>query len=156
MAGAFGFERAHYDVAMKIGERVLLPAVRAAATETLIIANGFSCREQILQATGRRALHLADVLLLALREGKESLESIPARGYQAMGEPSRGARIRRDMAAERSEPRIAGYGIEKQADLPGRRTNLRAGVSDRPDVTAVAAWRVRAPWSVSCACIGNA
>ncbi|HEX5504187.1 MAG TPA: FAD-linked oxidase C-terminal domain-containing protein, partial [Thermomicrobiales bacterium] len=70
MAGAFGFERGeHYEVAMKCGERVLLPAVRAAAADTLIVADGFSCREQIAQATGRRALHLAQVLQLALRDG---------------------------------------------------------------------------------------
>ncbi|HWE25662.1 MAG TPA: FAD-linked oxidase C-terminal domain-containing protein, partial [Myxococcales bacterium] len=65
MAGAFGFEKAHYGVSMKCGERVLLPAVRAAPADTLIIADGFSCREQIAQATGRRALHLAEVLDLA-------------------------------------------------------------------------------------------
>ena len=62
MAGAFGFEKDHYDISMKAGERVLLPAVRDAARDTLIIADGFSCREQIAQATDRRALHLAQVL----------------------------------------------------------------------------------------------
>ena len=65
MAGAFGFERKHYDISMRIGERVLLPRVRDAAEDTLIIADGFSCREQIEQATGRHALHLAEVLHLA-------------------------------------------------------------------------------------------
>ncbi|MFI5272356.1 MAG: FAD-binding and (Fe-S)-binding domain-containing protein [Ktedonobacterales bacterium] len=65
MAGAFGFERQHYDVSMACGERVLLPAVRAASAETLIIADGFSCSEQIAQTTDRRALHLAQVLRLA-------------------------------------------------------------------------------------------
>ncbi|HEU4642997.1 MAG TPA: FAD-binding and (Fe-S)-binding domain-containing protein [Gemmatimonadaceae bacterium] len=65
MAGAFGFERRHYDVAMRVGERVLLPAVRGASPDTLIIADGFSCREQIRQGTGRQALHLAEVLDLA-------------------------------------------------------------------------------------------
>jgi Fe-S oxidoreductase len=69
MAGSFGFERAHYGVSMKIGERVLLPAVRNARKDTVIVADGFSCREQIAQATGRRALHLAEVLQMALREG---------------------------------------------------------------------------------------
>lgn len=69
MAGAFGFEKEHYDVSMKCGERVLLPAVRSAPADSLIIADGFSCREQISQSTGRRALHLAEVLELALREG---------------------------------------------------------------------------------------
>ena len=65
MAGAFGFERKHYDLSMKIGERVLLPLVREASADTLIIANGFSCREQIEQATGRKTLHLAEVLKMA-------------------------------------------------------------------------------------------
>ncbi len=67
MAGSFGFEEGeHYDVSIKAGERVLLPAVRRADPQTLIIADGFSCREQIAQQTGRRALHLAQVLQLAL------------------------------------------------------------------------------------------
>ena len=69
MAGAFGFERAHYDISIKCGERVLLPAVRNATPETLIVADGFSCREQIAQTTGRRAMHLAEVLDLALGDG---------------------------------------------------------------------------------------
>src|SRR5262249_15143248 len=70
MAGAFGFERGeHYDVSVRCGERVLLPAVRRAAAETLIIADGFSCREQILQGAGREALHLAEVLRLPLMTG---------------------------------------------------------------------------------------
>ncbi|HZS76080.1 MAG TPA: FAD-linked oxidase C-terminal domain-containing protein [Ktedonobacteraceae bacterium] len=68
MAGAFGFESDHYDVSMKVGERVLLPAVRDADKETLIIADGFSCREQIAQGTDRQALHLAEVLQMALRQ----------------------------------------------------------------------------------------
>jgi Fe-S oxidoreductase len=74
MAGAFGFEREHYDVSMQIGERALLPAVRQADDDTLIIADGFSCREQIEQATGRRALHLAEVIQLA-RQGSDSPRS---------------------------------------------------------------------------------
>jgi FAD/FMN-containing dehydrogenase/Fe-S oxidoreductase len=66
MAGAFGFERGeHYDVSIKCGERVLLPAVREAARDEVIIANGFSCREQIAQTTDREALHLAQVIQLA-------------------------------------------------------------------------------------------
>src|SRR5439155_17554147 len=69
MAGTFGFERDHYDVSIACGERVLLPAVRNAAEDTLIITNGFSCREQIAQTTEREALHLAQVIQLALHEG---------------------------------------------------------------------------------------
>ena len=67
MAGAFGFERRHYDVSMRIGERVILPLVRNAPSDTLIIADGFSCREQIEQATGRETQHLAEVLRLAAK-----------------------------------------------------------------------------------------
>src|SRR5207253_2923191 len=59
MAGSFGFEKDNYNVSLALGERVLLPAVRQAAPETLIVSDGFSCREQILQTTGRKALHLA-------------------------------------------------------------------------------------------------
>jgi FAD/FMN-containing dehydrogenase/Fe-S oxidoreductase len=62
MAGSFGFEKSHLDVSLAIGERVLFPAVREAPADTLIVADGFSCREQIFQATGRRALHLAEVI----------------------------------------------------------------------------------------------
>ena len=65
MAGSFGFDAGKYDVSQAIGERVLLPAVRKAAADTLIVSDGFSCREQIAQATGRQALHLADVIKLA-------------------------------------------------------------------------------------------
>jgi FAD/FMN-containing dehydrogenase/Fe-S oxidoreductase len=62
MAGAFGFEADKAAVSLAIGERVLLPAVRRAEADTVIVSDGFSCREQIVQATGRRAVHLAEVL----------------------------------------------------------------------------------------------
>src|SRR5262249_834103 len=65
MAGPFGFEQEKYAISQAVGERVLLPAVRQAPPETLIVSDGFSCREQILQATGRRAVHLAEALRLA-------------------------------------------------------------------------------------------
>jgi len=67
LAGNFGFERGHYDVSRAVGERVLLPAVRAAPEATAIIADGFSCRTQIGQETDRRPLHLAQVLASALK-----------------------------------------------------------------------------------------
>ncbi|MGH7825845.1 MAG: FAD-binding and (Fe-S)-binding domain-containing protein [Candidatus Binatia bacterium] len=66
MAGSFGFEKDHYEMSIKCGDRVLLPAVRNAAKETLIIADGFSCREQIRQETGRMPLHLAQVIQMAI------------------------------------------------------------------------------------------
>ena len=68
MAGSFGFKPDHYDVSQQIGERVLLPAVRAAGSNTLIVSNGFSCREQIEQGTGRETLHLSEVLARTLVE----------------------------------------------------------------------------------------
>ncbi|HEY5610244.1 MAG TPA: FAD-binding oxidoreductase, partial [Thermoanaerobaculia bacterium] len=66
MAGSFGFEQEHYEISMKVGERVLLPAVRAASPEALLIVNGFSCREQVAQATGKRAYHLAEVIEMGM------------------------------------------------------------------------------------------
>jgi FAD/FMN-containing dehydrogenase/Fe-S oxidoreductase len=68
MAGAFGYEKEHYDVSIACGERALLPNVRKAEADTLIVANGFSCRKQIELMTERRALHLAHLLELAERE----------------------------------------------------------------------------------------
>jgi Fe-S oxidoreductase len=68
MAGSFGFHGGeHYEVSQAIGELELLPAVRQAPADWLIIADGFSCREQIAQNTNRRALHLAEVLQMALQ-----------------------------------------------------------------------------------------
>jgi FAD/FMN-containing dehydrogenase/Fe-S oxidoreductase len=67
MAGSFGFEADKYKVSLAIGELELLPAVRKADPDCLVIADGFSCREQIAQCTNRRALHLAEVIQLAAR-----------------------------------------------------------------------------------------
>ncbi len=69
MAGSFGFEADKYDVSIKCGERVLFPAVRKAGLSTWSMADGFSCKEQIQQDTNRHALHLAEVMALALRKG---------------------------------------------------------------------------------------
>jgi Fe-S oxidoreductase len=67
MAGPFGFEKDKYPVSLAIGERVLLPAVRDAERDTVLVADGFSCRTQIEAGTGRRALHTAEVLALGLQ-----------------------------------------------------------------------------------------
>lgn len=74
MAGPFGFDRGHYDVSVAAAERVLLPAVREAPPEAILVADGFSCREQVAQLEGREALHLAEVLALALRSDEEDVE----------------------------------------------------------------------------------
>jgi FAD/FMN-containing dehydrogenase/Fe-S oxidoreductase len=68
MAGSFGFERDKYDISIAIGELELLPAVRQAPPDWLIIADGFSCREQIAQGSPRHALHLAEVIQMALND----------------------------------------------------------------------------------------
>jgi Fe-S oxidoreductase len=62
MAGSFGFEAEKYDVSMTAAERVLLPRIRTAAPDTILLANGFSCREQIEQATGRKTTHVAELI----------------------------------------------------------------------------------------------
>ena len=96
MAGAWGYERAHYDVSLACGERVLLPAVRDAADSTVILASGFSCRHQIEQgSTGRRALHLAQVLKVA-------------REFGAVGPPGRPEDAVRRLARRRANPARAG------------------------------------------------
>jgi Fe-S oxidoreductase len=66
MAGAFGFEAAHYEVSKAMAEADLLPAVRAIPADGLIVADGTSCRHQILDGAGRHAVHAASVLAQAL------------------------------------------------------------------------------------------
>jgi FAD/FMN-containing dehydrogenase/Fe-S oxidoreductase len=79
MAGSFGFERDKYKVSVGIGELELLPAVRRALPDCLIIADGFSCREQIAQSTNRRALHLAEVIRMAIEPTAETDGAYPER-----------------------------------------------------------------------------
>jgi Fe-S oxidoreductase len=80
MAGPFGFEKGKYQISQAVGERVLLPAVRRASSDTLIVSDGFSCREQILHATGRQALHLAEVIRLALNSEPQGAASSTTSG----------------------------------------------------------------------------
>jgi Fe-S oxidoreductase len=68
MAGAFGYEKEHYDLSMKIGEMILFPAVREASEESIIAAPGTSCRHHIMDGTGRKALHPAEILYDALKK----------------------------------------------------------------------------------------
>jgi Fe-S oxidoreductase len=69
MAGSFGYEAEHYDVSMQMAEESLLPRIRASDRETLIVADGTSCRHQVHDGTGRRAMHVARVLHAALKRG---------------------------------------------------------------------------------------
>jgi Fe-S oxidoreductase len=68
MAGSFGYEAEHFDVSMKMAELSLLPAVRQAKPETVVVADGTSCRHQIHDGSGREALHVASVLQMALKK----------------------------------------------------------------------------------------
>jgi hypothetical protein len=86
MAGSFGYEKGErYQVSIACGERVILPKVRQATSETMIVADGFSCREQIAQATHRKALHLAEVIRMGMDGGGPAVP----RSYPeaAFGEP---------------------------------------------------------------------
>jgi Fe-S oxidoreductase len=66
MAGSFGYEAEHYDISMKMAELSLLPSIRNASGETLVVADGTSCRHQIADGAGREAVHVARLLELAL------------------------------------------------------------------------------------------
>jgi Fe-S oxidoreductase len=66
MAGSFGYEEEHFEISQQIGELVLFPAVRNSDQETLIAAPGTSCRHQIADGTGRKAMHPVEILWEAL------------------------------------------------------------------------------------------
>jgi FAD/FMN-containing dehydrogenase/Fe-S oxidoreductase len=95
MAGSFGFEDGHYEVSMACGERALLPNVRKAPAATFLVADGFSCRTQIEQAQdGRRAMHVAQVLQLALEHGPGGppADAPPEAACRRLPSPERGGR----------------------------------------------------------------
>jgi hypothetical protein len=73
MAGPFGFAADRYALSQRIASQQLLPAVRAAAPGTVLLADGFSCYEQIRQATGRRAWHASEAVARALGAGLEDV-----------------------------------------------------------------------------------
>jgi Fe-S oxidoreductase len=82
MAGSFGYEADHFQVGLDCAERVLLPAVRKASDDALIVADGFSCREMIRQETPRQAMHFSQVLQMAIREGPDGPSgALPEKRY---------------------------------------------------------------------------
>jgi FAD/FMN-containing dehydrogenase/Fe-S oxidoreductase len=82
LAGSFGFEHAHHDISVKIGEQRLLPRVREAPRDTLLIADGFSCKTQIEELSDRRALHTAQLLKMAMDHGPDGVPgNEPERAY---------------------------------------------------------------------------
>jgi Fe-S oxidoreductase len=76
MAGSFGYEKEHYAISMKIGELVLLPTVRKQGEDVLIAAAGTSCRHQIKDGTGKKALHPVEILYDALRESTKTVDDV--------------------------------------------------------------------------------
>ncbi|MDQ2992021.1 MAG: FAD-binding oxidoreductase [Candidatus Eremiobacteraeota bacterium] len=107
MCGAFGFERGeHYKVSMAVGERSLLPVVRAAAADTIIVATGFSCREQISQTTERQALHPAQLVKMAL-DDRDVASSGDFPEYRYMRDP----RVEGRRAARRGLFALAALGL---------------------------------------------
>ncbi len=82
LAGSFGFEHEHHEISLEIGEHKLMPMVREAAGDTLVIADGFSCKTQVEQMTDRRPLHTAQVIKMAMDHGSEGVPgSRPERTY---------------------------------------------------------------------------
>ena len=76
MAGSFGYDADTIDVSLKMGELSLLPAVRKARADTLIVADGTSCRHQIHDGSGRDALHVARVLAMSVAAGNAKTDSL--------------------------------------------------------------------------------
>jgi hypothetical protein len=100
LAGSWGFERGKYGISMECGEQALLPAVRDAAEDAVVVANGFSCKTQIAEAgTGRKALHLAQVMQLAraggTKRGGSLLGDLPEKAAPGTPKPSLRRRARR-------------------------------------------------------------
>ncbi len=78
MAVAFGFEKGeHYNVSISLATRNISPAVAAASSNTVLVANGFSCREQIEQTTGRKAIHLVELIKLGLMQKDNGVREMP-------------------------------------------------------------------------------
>ena len=99
MAGAFGFERGeHYDVSVKVGEAGYLPHLRAADPSTILLSDGFSCREQAMQCTDRQVLHLADVVWMAMRYGLHGPDGVRPEHAAMPDISAQVARARRDAA----------------------------------------------------------
>jgi len=68
MAGAFGYQKEHYDISLAIGGMKLFPAIKESNEDTYVIANGVSCRQQIDHGTGRQARHLVEFLADAIEK----------------------------------------------------------------------------------------
>jgi FAD/FMN-containing dehydrogenase/Fe-S oxidoreductase len=90
LAGSWGFEQGHHEISMQCGEQGLLPAVREAGHDTLVVADGFSCKTQIEQSgSDRRALHVAQVMQMARQYGPEGYRGGPPElAFQGKPQPT--------------------------------------------------------------------
>jgi Fe-S oxidoreductase len=112
LAGSWGFEQGHHDISMQCGELGLLPAVRKADRDTVVIANGFSCKTQIQQSdAGRRALHVSQVMKMAREHGPDGVRSgSPEEPYYEV-RPQPPVRIRAARLAAIAAIASAGAGV---------------------------------------------
>jgi hypothetical protein len=116
MAGAWGYEHAHYDVSMACGERVLLPKVREVPADTLVVTAGFSCRSQIEHATDRQALHIAQVIQLARDHGASGPRGpYPERAAAPKPQPADGSRRKLAVAFAGAGTLVLGAALARRA-----------------------------------------
>lgn len=112
LAGSWGFEPGKYGISLDCGEQALLPAVRAAADDCLVVADGFSCRTQIKDAgTGRRALHVAEVMKLARDSGGDAASRPLQRDAGSLPRPPRRTRLLRALAAAALAAALTAAGV---------------------------------------------
>jgi FAD/FMN-containing dehydrogenase/Fe-S oxidoreductase len=121
MAGSFGFEASHYDASVKIGEHRLLPMVREAAEETLVIADGFSCKTQVGELSDRRPLHTAQVIRMAIEHGRDGVAGgPPERAYPDVVLDARAGASRTARRAALGTAAVARFAMARAAGKRGR------------------------------------
>jgi Fe-S oxidoreductase len=114
LAGSWGFEQGHHEISMDCGEQALLPAVRDADRDTLVIANGFSCKTQIEQSdAGRNALHVAQVMKMAREHGPGGYRAGPPERpyYEVKPKPPLHRRVARVAAAAAASAAIVAAAV---------------------------------------------
>jgi Fe-S oxidoreductase len=118
LAGSWGFEQGHHEISMQCGEQALLPAVRDAAPDTVVIANGFSCKTQIEQAgTGRRALHIAQAMKMAREHGVDGYRAGPPEEPYYEVKPPAPSRRRAARLAAAATVALAGVAVGIRAGV---------------------------------------
>ncbi len=122
LAGSWGFEQGHLDISRQCGEQTLLPAVREAEMETIVVADGFSCKTQIQQGdTGRRALHIAQVMKMAREHGPDGYRGGPPEDPYYEVRPTPPGRVR----AARLGAAVGGAAVTAAAGVALGRTAMR-------------------------------